>query len=79
MSQSDSSEGKTQVRQFFWNRELFVKLGAVKSGTRWAASQNSNSAVGGSLFWREENMDLLKDSDIVNPLCKVFVAQVGFL
>ena len=39
MSQPDSWEGRTQVRPFFWNQELFIKLGADKSGAQWVASQ----------------------------------------
>ena len=55
MSQPNSWEGRTQVRQFLWNRELFVKLGVDKSGTQWAASQNSNSEIGGSLPKRRKH------------------------
>ena len=53
-------------KQFFWSQELFVKVGADKSGAQWAVSQNSNSAIGRSLperrkhefalrFWYDES------------------------
>ena len=45
--------------QFFWNQELFVKLGTDKSVAQWTASQNSNSAIGGSLpKWRKHGFAL---------------------
>ena len=67
-SQLDFREGRTQLRPFFWYRELLVKLGADKSGAQWPASQNRNLAISGLL--PERRKQGLEDSNMVIPLIK---------
>ena len=73
MLHDNSQEGRMQVGQFFWNQELFVKLGADKSVAQWAASQNSNSAIGGLLPKRSKHGFTLRfwygESSVIKDQC----------
>ena len=62
--------GLMQIHQSFGNCELFVKLGADKSGAQLAAYQNCNSVIGRSLSERRKH-GFARDSDMVNPLLKI--------
>ena len=75
--------------QFFWNQELFVKVGADKSGAQWGVSQNSNSAIGRSLpqrrkhefalrFWYDESLLITTVPALSTCLCDHIGGQYLF-